>query len=446
MANYVTSDIELGAVADAIRAKAETSGQLVYPAGFVSAIENIETKPKAKNDVTYYDYDGSVIESYTAAEFALLENHPALPTNERLSCQGWNWTLSDAKNFVEAHGGICIGAVYTTNDGKTRIYIHLDEPLQLTIPFNYVIDGTATIDWGDESAETVTGSETQYKSHVYAATGDYVITVNVVSGTLKIGAGGSYGAFQVNGNNTNVVVTASVQGIEIGDNTELNKSALNQCRGLKYITIPNGCTDILQSTFSQCTAIKHITIPATVTTLGAMAFFSCGAANIISLPNSLTSVGTSVFNQCFNMTEHNDVDAILPELSQHNNCYNLMKTSIPGTATIIDQTAYGTCFLIKRVTIPASVTQIGQSAFSNCLSLTEIEIPSGVTSIGNWAFNSCGSLKEIHMKPTTPPTLGSDVFSFISTDAVFYVPSGSLSAYQNATNWSSYANKMVEEE
>lgn len=40
---YLTNNTELGSIADAIRTKGGTSAQLVYPAGFVSAINAIET-------------------------------------------------------------------------------------------------------------------------------------------------------------------------------------------------------------------------------------------------------------------------------------------------------------------------------------------------------------------------------------------------------------------
>lgn len=43
MAEYLTNTADLTAVADAIRAKGGTSAQLVYPAGFVSAIQAIQT-------------------------------------------------------------------------------------------------------------------------------------------------------------------------------------------------------------------------------------------------------------------------------------------------------------------------------------------------------------------------------------------------------------------
>lgn len=43
MTDYLTTDTELTSVADAIRTKGGTSAQLVYPTGFVSAIEAIPT-------------------------------------------------------------------------------------------------------------------------------------------------------------------------------------------------------------------------------------------------------------------------------------------------------------------------------------------------------------------------------------------------------------------
>ena len=54
------------------------------------------------------------------------------------------------------------------------------------------------------------------------------------------------------------------------------------------------------------------------------------------------------------------------------------------------------------------------------------------------------------MKPTTPPTLAnSNAFSSIASDCVIYVPYSEdhsiLAAYQAASNWSTYASRMVEE-
>lgn len=52
MAEFLTFDTDLTAVANAIRAKGGTSAQLVYPNGFVSAIQAIQTGITPKLVVT----------------------------------------------------------------------------------------------------------------------------------------------------------------------------------------------------------------------------------------------------------------------------------------------------------------------------------------------------------------------------------------------------------
>lgn len=81
----------------------------------------------SKSDVNFYDYDGTCRYSYTAAEFAELTAMPANPTHTGLTAQGWNWSLSDAKTYVASYGKLNIGQIYITSDGKTRLYIRLEE-------------------------------------------------------------------------------------------------------------------------------------------------------------------------------------------------------------------------------------------------------------------------------------------------------------------------------
>ena len=97
MAYRKVDDTSLASVADAIRSKGGTSDALVFPDGFVSAISAIQTgggggtAPSAKwNDVTFIDYDGSVLYSYSLEEAQTLTGLPALPTHDGLVCQGWN--------------------------------------------------------------------------------------------------------------------------------------------------------------------------------------------------------------------------------------------------------------------------------------------------------------------------------------------------------------------
>ena len=60
MANYVVSDTELQSVANAIRTKGGTSGQLVFPAGFVNAVNAIPSGANISKS-SLVDFDSSMI-------------------------------------------------------------------------------------------------------------------------------------------------------------------------------------------------------------------------------------------------------------------------------------------------------------------------------------------------------------------------------------------------
>lgn len=132
MSNYIVDSVDLTNIANAIRTKGGTSAQLAFPAGFVSAVEAIETggggggasRPLASdNDVILIDFDGRVLYSYSAEEFASLSELPTIPVlkYDFLQQDGWNWTLSDAKAYVAKYKELVIGAQYTTKNGASHI-------------------------------------------------------------------------------------------------------------------------------------------------------------------------------------------------------------------------------------------------------------------------------------------------------------------------------------
>jgi len=103
--------------------------------------------------------------------------------------------------------------------------------------------------------------------------------------------------------------------------------------------------------------------------------------------------------------------------------------------------------LVTSVTI-SSITSMRQLCFFRCTDITDISLPSNITSIGNYAFYYCTALETLVIKATSVPTIGADSLTGTPSSLKIYVPYSSdhsiLSAYQAATNWSSYSAKMYE--
>lgn len=69
---------------------------------------------RQKKDVNFYDYDGTLLHSYTDQEALALTSLPENPSHSGLTAQGWNWSLSDMKSQVQSMGKCDI------SDSRTR--------------------------------------------------------------------------------------------------------------------------------------------------------------------------------------------------------------------------------------------------------------------------------------------------------------------------------------
>ena len=437
-----------------------------------SIVVNVPTggSTGTKNDVTFYDYDGTIVTSYSKDEFANLSALPANPTHEGLTAQGWNWSLADAKSYVNKYGKLDIGQMYVTDDGKTRIYITLTEGrispiLQLYLNANSELD----IDWGDGSIHsTFTTTSAGYKSerHNYATAGDYVIAITVTTGSFVLQSSTSILVSSVlwNGNNNanspDRAYNNSIQKIEIGTGiTSIGNSAFWYCYSLQSITIPDTVTSIGNTAFQYCSSLSSITIPDGVTSISQSAFRYCHSLSSITIPNTVTSIGESAFNNCYSLSSITITDTVT-SISQYvfNNCYSLSSVPIGNSVTTIYTGAFYSCYSLSLITIPDSVTSINQSAFSNCYSLSSITIPDTVTIIGESAFNNCSSLssitipdgvtyirsntfanctymESIKFAPTTPPAVSNSNAWGVPTSCTMIVPINTYSAYTTATNY-----------
>ena len=220
--------------------------------------------------------------------------------------------------------------------------------------------------------------------------------------------------------------------------TSIGRSAFVQCSSLALTSLPSGVTSILDYTFAACSSLASVSMPS-VTSIGQFAFQSCSSLASVSMP-SVTSIGAYAFTVCTSLAS-----VYMPSVTSIGNgafqsCSSLASVSMPNVTTIGDN-AFRYCSSLASVSMP-SVTSIDSYAFVQCSSLASIDIPSSVTSIGNAVFNSSTSIASVICRATTPPTLGTYVFTNTHTNLVIYVPAESVEAYKSATNWSEYADKI----
>ena len=420
-------------VADAIREKKGTTGK-INPQDFASEIASIEggggvEKVEALvNDVNFYDYDGFLLYSYSKEEFLQLRAMPALPEQKGLVCQGWNYTLEDAQDCVNVSGALEIGAMYITDDGKTRLYIRIEDRAAMGITLYFVqnVSSGVTIDWGDGLDKSfATGTGNKSATHEYRAPGNYVITLEVKSGcTLTLGQGNSSYSLVGSASTNYRYMTSRLTKVEIGSGvTQIGGYAFTQCHSLKTITIPNTVTTIGNYALNYCYQLQHITIPINVNSIGSYCFQYDYGLKSVSLPKVVDNIGTYAFAYCG----------------------SLRRFTIPYTLSTMGQYICAYAYALATVTLPTEVTAMPTYVFRNAGSMTYVKIPAAFASIGNYAFNQCYSLKVVDFRDHTVVSTISNTNSFTNTasDCKFVVPDELYSDWTTANVWSSLASKIV---
>ena len=416
-------------------------------------------------DVRFFDYDGSLLYSFTKEEFLSLAEFPASPTQKGLVFQSWNWSLTDAQEFVNKYGKIDIGATYITDDGKTRLYVTLIDKnsCYIAVWFTQMNIGGVTIDWGDgtEPEKGASNVSTSSFFHAYEDVGDYVITIDVAEGsTMYLGDGTSYNVMsktdlmgRIGGSDSN-----KLKKVELGLRTKINRHSFRNCRALKYIVLPNGTE---YPDFTNCNNLKAVVVPK-----GATALYcdTCHSLSVVSLPKECTNPliaeetalsslvipngGGSTFGTNYALSSITFGDGVYypPDFKNWKSLLSVTVPPYPSTGSpYIRESMFSGCEALTSVILPQNIATIYASAFKNCYCLSKLVFPSACNNIRSYTFENCGSLEYIDFRNCTSVVSleHTNAFSGVNTACKFIVPDELYDTWIAAINWTTYADYIV---
>ncbi len=268
-------------------------------------------------------------------------------------------------------------------------------------------DNTYTVRW-DFSTNTVTSDRTLWANWLPGTAG---LSYTLLGGTYYSVSAGSVTA-------GNVVIPDTHAGLPV---MELQPYGFQNLPGLTGVVVPDSVAIIGNQAFLNCNGIVDVMIGDGVTAIGDGAFSQCSGIASLTIGEGVATIGASAFSHCAALTN----------------------VTIPDSVTAIGDNAFQYCANLSALTIGSSVGTIGNFAFWYCDSLTSVTIPAGVVTIGASVLRMCPSLTTVYVLPTTPPAAGGAMFTDSPVTAI-YVPSGTASLYQGATNWSTYAGIITE--
>lgn len=411
------------------------SGVTAHDASGAKITGTLDTAQPKESDINFWDYDGTLLYSWTLAELATKTELPPLPSHDGLICQGWNWTLQDIK---DAGRELDIGALYITDDGKTRIYVDVDTETWDDFVLNYWQDprNATTVDWGDGTTpETVNKDSWIEHRHVYASSGSYVITMSVKEGTTMWLGNGSNGRKLIANDETDSGRCAMLRRVEVGARvTTITDQTFQFCSRLESISIPQNVGVEGYATFNQAMQLRVIAIQSITNVY--RTFYQCTNLRAITGTGMMNYTDKYIINNTavrqinFDMTAANQaqalervhIKAVNGQVRDFSACRSLLEVTIPADATTFVAAAFQGDNALRRVTCLGDIASIPAQVFQRCYPLRFVD------------FTHC----------TAVPTLA-NVNAFDSTHAQLEirVPASLADAWKAATNWSSLADHIV---
>lgn len=409
------------------------SGVTAHDASGAKITGALDTTPPEESDINFWDYDGTLLYSWTLAELATKTELPPLPSHDGLICQGWNWTLQDIK---DAGRELDIGALYITDDGKTRLYVDVDTETWDDFVLNYwqSTRNATTVDWGDGTTpDSINGDSYVEHRHVYASSGSYVITMSVKEGTTMWLGRESW--MLIAKGETDSGRCAMLRKVEVGARVvQTDPNCFCNCCRLESISLPQTTKVYTLRAFERCAQLR-VFIAADMDEIW-QTFYNCQNLRAIATPkgqtqkNNYAIANTAVRQVNFDMTDANIAQSI----------ERVHIKAVNGTVG-----DFSACRSLLEVTIPADATTFVAAAFQGDNSLRRVTCLGDIASIPAQVFQRCYPLRFVDLTHCTAvPTLA-NVNAFDATHAQLEirVPASLVDAWKAATNWSSLADHIV---
>lgn len=224
-------------------------------------------------------------------------------------------------------------------------------------------------------------------------------------------------------------------------------------------SLPAGLKGIGKRAFSYASGIQHFNC-LNLEEIGENAFYNNATIEMVTIGSSLKKIGGAAFRSCNNLKEFH-VDSLqhwcnitfvnymsTPMCNTTCNLYindTLLGDTliIPEDITTINAYTFAYCSSLKNVTLHDKISSMGNGAFQGCLNIENVLIPNKITKINDSVFKHCTNLKYIDFTNYSEiPTL-SNVSAFQDNNCKFIVPDDLYNRWVSATNWSTYADRII---
>lgn len=446
MANYKVTDAELISVADAIRMKGGTAASLVFPSGFVSAVQDLSAGFSVADE-------GKVVAS------GALSIQGVMSVSEN--------SVYDTTLFSQVNVSIPEATLVSKTISENGTYYpasdNADGFSQVVVDVSSGggggVDNNVLIMFGMSSGVINESFLTSIPTYgFYYARSDFGYGISGYIGQSVLGIGNS--AFQ----NCDMSIASFPLCTKIGS------YAFNYCNNLESISFPK-CISILNNAFEGCSKLTALDFPE-CQTIENNAFKLCSSVSTINFPACI-SIGQDAFRDCKSLRNIVFEECVSAGMGVFSNissmqtasfpklrtlggyafycCYNLSELYMP-LCEIIGMYAFYSCSKISGFIFNSAVSSVGYDAFYGCSSLSFVKFMDNWINGGGEEFGNCNALASVYF-------LGSSIISHNNTNRFrgtpivdssylgyfgsIYVPASLVDSYKVHSKWSSYADRIT---